>query len=520
MAKFGIYLGYAPEQKLNDQGLGRLLTFILKGVINNNTHSRIPIAMPKWYEDTFLELIYEHDIDLDNIEIITTDYIPLIFRIREKLRERKFGFFSRIKVKFLPVKFRLANEFFNIISGGWSFNKLITISALIISISAILGILLMPVFITAILLFIGMKGVKRITRRYHSTVFSLLDRYKSNGKDIKNDKLVQKIFERIRDQELFKLAQKLNSRQDIENWFVPTLFWPEIKYLQGRKVVTVPDIVFYDFPVEFRDEYWIKALDRVENTMATADKFICYSEYVKNNHICKRFGVASTDVDVIQHGHVDMSNLLTGTSSEEILKSYIKEYYESDDYLNGFPLHDCDYILYASQCRPHKNILALLKAYKIILRERFIPIKLVLTGRVYDDDIIADFIDSNGLHCDVISLTDVPTKVLAALNKHAICHVNPTLFEGGFPFTFSEAYSVGTPSVMSRIPMVKEIVKEYDDYPNMFFEPTSIASIVDCVSWVINNRDLALELQEPLYENFKRRTWDIVANEYIKSIER
>jgi len=47
---------------------------------------------------------------------------------------------------------------------------------------------------------------------------------------------------------------------------------------------------------------------------------------------------------------------------------------------------------------------------------------------------------------------------IAACYKLADLAVNPSLSEGGFPFTFTEALSVGTPVVMARIPVTEEII--------------------------------------------------------------
>ena len=520
MAKFGIYLGYAPEQKLNDQGLGRLLIFILKGIIENNTESKIPVAMPLWYKKLFIELIDEHNISINNIELITTEHIPLIFRLRDKAikKEQSVTIRSKLANKIKEFKVKVNNHLFKVFVGNLSLKSVVLMSFLFASSAMLLILLSLPI----LLCFVIISGITifiiNLLNKHLPNKINRLKKFTNSGRDLKNDLSVISLFDRIREHELLKLAEKINLRSDIDRWFVPTLFWPEIKYINAKKVITVPDIVFYDFPSQFRDSYWIKALERVEETVGYGDKFICYSEYVKQNQICKRFNVKESNISVIHHGYIDMSQYLVGESSIEILSSYIKEKFSDDLYLNGFPIHDCDYIFYASQNRPHKNILTLVKAYNILLKKRFIPIKLVLTGRIYEDKEISQYIDKHGLHLDIISLFDVPTKVLAALNKHALCHVNPTLFEGGFPFTFSEAYSVGTPSSMGRIAMVQEIVSDYSLYPHSFFDPHSPESMANSIEWVIKNRNLALDEQKILYEKIRSRTWKKVASEYIKEI--
>ena len=119
----------------------------------------------------------------------------------------------------------------------------------------------------------------------------------------------------------------------------------------------------------------------------------------------------------------------------------------------------------------------------------------------------------------MLSLNNVPSPVLAALNHLAICAVNPTFFEGGFPFTFSEAYSVGTPSVMGAIPVTLDKVINPKLRKHMLFDPTNIEDMVEKIDWAIHHRDELLMLQKPLYERIHSRTWEMVANEYLQVFE-
>ena len=63
---------------------------------------------------------------------------------------------------------------------------------------------------------------------------------------------------------------------------------------------------------------------------------------------------------------------------------------------------------------------------------------------------------------------------MAAFSHLAVLAVNPTLFEGGFPFTFSEAYSVVTPSIISKIPVVEDVVTDTYLQKRMLFNPYNL----------------------------------------------
>ena len=98
MKKYGIYLAYAPEQDIRNQGLGRLLAFIISGAIENKTS--LVLAYPKWYESEIKKLCEDQHIDFNAIDTITTSGVPLLIRIKhsiEQFRKRKkrnFGIFK------------------------------------------------------------------------------------------------------------------------------------------------------------------------------------------------------------------------------------------------------------------------------------------------------------------------------------------------------------------------------------------------------------------------------------------
>ena len=118
-----------------------------------------------------------------------------------------------------------------------------------------------------------------------------------------------------------------------------------------------------------------------------------------------------------------------------------------------------------------------------------------------------------------MGIANVSSKVLAALNAHAICSVNPTLFEGGFPFTFMEAYTVGTPSIMGDIPMTKELIYDEKLQKTMLFDPYSVTDMVEKIEWGIKNKDKLFSMQNELYNQFKQRTWEDCAADYMKVLD-
>ncbi len=161
----------------------------------------------------------------------------------------------------------------------------------------------------------------------------------------------------------------------------------------------------------------------------------------------------------------------------------------------------------------------MIRGYEISLRKKYQYVKLILTGDISSNTEISNFIHSRRLQYDIISFHDVPEQVLAALYHLAELVVTPTLYEGGFPFTFTEGLSVGTPSIMSDIPQVRrtipgELVSE------MLFDPYSPESIADAIVRGLAHRERFVELQMPLYQRLRQRTWSDVASDHVAAFSK
>ncbi len=338
------------------------------------------------------------------------------------------------------------------------------------------------------------------------------------------------IYQELFGYEIKRLIKKINKRTDITAWLVPTIFWPEIKSINAKTVVIAPDIIYLDFPTLFTCSFTSSAYKKMVMTLSAANHLVCYSEHVRQKHILEPFGIEPSKVSLIKHGFVDLSSHLiknTGPSqlckmrqeALQILIEYQQKSLQHHLYLRDFDFTSVQFIFYSSQVRHHKNYISLIKAYEILLRKRFLNIKLIVTGNLSDHQEILSYILNKRLQYDIISLPNVSSTMLAALNHLAVCSVNPTLFEGGFPFTFTEAYSVGTPSVMSSIPVVTAEIEDEKLRSKMLFDPYDLDDIVNKIEWAVKNRESLYHMQEPLFAKFKQRDWHQVAKEYIDLLQ-
>jgi len=538
----GIFLAYAPEQSIKSHGISRLLSFMLTGMLQNDD-TQVVIATPAWFEKNITEFMQDQHIDTKKVKLLTTSGIPYILRIKQFLSRRKSSninaFILSKKIGYLQKLLTHGKKYLFSLFMHWmsisSAPKFIGATILI----CLTGIILSPVLLVALVAYLGFRIVRkwyRFNKKIVKTAYHKPRSFLMNHRftqilfaqlaELKHGILARIIYSELRHRELSKLIRIINSKPEISVWFVPTLFWPEIKAIKAKKIIAAPDVVFVDFPTYFSDQASAQTYQRIAETISAGDHFICYSEHVKQKHLVEAFSVSPDKITVISHGSIDLSVLFTKNAikktgmtqrhqSIQILRNYQKCELQQHPYLFDYNISDMRFIFYSSQLRPYKNFHNLVRAYEILLRERFVNIKLIVTGDIKSDPELYQYILDKRLQFDVISLYDVPAEVLAALNHLAVCAVNPTLFEGGFPFTFTEAYSVGTPSIMSAIPAVTADVKDENLRQHMLFDPYDLNDMVNKIEWAIKNHTKLFELQAPLYQTFKQRNWNLVAKEYV-----
>jgi glycosyltransferase involved in cell wall biosynthesis len=177
-------------------------------------------------------------------------------------------------------------------------------------------------------------------------------------------------------------------------------------------------------------------------------------------------------------------------------------------------------LFYASQFRPNKNLVMLLEAYRYLLRERFIHHKLILTGDPTLYPPVLDFVRRYGLSKEVLFLHGLTTPELAACYYLADLAVNPSLSEGGCPFTLTEALSVDTPVVMARIPVTEEVIQDPILQEMMLFDPYDYKDASSRIEWALKNRDALLSVQREVYAKLQKRTWRDVVDEYVAILDR
>jgi glycosyltransferase involved in cell wall biosynthesis len=366
-----------------------------------------------------------------------------------------------------------------------------------------------------------------------TNIKSYLDRIRGLVKQIKQNPFSE-LYRLMEESEPSMMLSLIERRSDISAWYTPNAFWPHFNKIQAPRLMCMPDMVLADFPVSFAcegGEHFLDHFRQVKESIEGGQYFVTYSENVKWRTLVERYHVDSEVIKVINHGANRLEDFLFVTGfpgSEEatdllcrnLFRAALHKAVDNEYAVNFYSKDGFQFIFYASQFRPNKNIISLLKAYEYLLKRRYIGWKLILTGNPNHSPVIARFIIEHNLVNDVLCLPKLSSQELAACYRLADLAVNPSLSEGGFPFTFTEALSVGTPVIMSRIAVTEEVITDPNLQEQMLFNPYDWKEMADKIEWGLNNHDALLETQKRLYKQISKRTWSHVVDEHIEILDR
>lgn len=539
--KIGIYLAYEPHRKgfsLKQEGLSRYLAALLRSFCENDY--KVTVACPKWSLDAVSELLEDNNISKDKIEFVYPSSTPIMLDLYLWWSERKKSEKKRRKSRITSAAINILDQMINVLLSV----KNVTYFALIVVGMIILSILLLPIGLLSLIVIFFATIILKIWSFFNHKKYSLVNIIKSNKVLVRISSHIHTKYSTVEVLERFRLGsakdiiRKINAMvQKPDLWYCPMAFWPEFNRINGIKVVCAPDLVTEQFVHNFSQHKMGKATDNVRKTIEGSKYFITYCNYLKQTLLIDKFGKQEENIVAIPHAVNNLLSQIDVSSCFErdgfpydvnmryargVLKSARWNVMNVQNYLasgwNAFSLENVSYIFYASQIRGNKNILTLVQAYEKLLKEKNMPIKLFLTANINLDKQLYDYIYSHRLQYDVLFFFSVTSQQLAALYMCADMVVNPTFYEGGFPFTFGEGMSVGTPSVMSKIPQVTEVLNERD-FSNILFDPYDVDDMANKIAYGLQHRDEIYEKQQKVFVSINERTWEDVGREYVEAFK-
>lgn len=195
---------------------------------------------------------------------------------------------------------------------------------------------------------------------------------------------------------------------------------------------------------------------------------------------------------------------------EEVLKS-IKESRDEDFHMvrKKFGITQ-PYLFYVGNAQPHKNIMKLVEAYKI-LKENNDNLSLVLSGpHHYFWEKIKRDVEKLDVR-DVIFTGLVSDEELVALYKNAQCFVMPSL-EEGFGIPILEAMAVGCPVASSNTASLPEVGVDGATY----FNPEDENDMAEKINMVLADQKLRKNLITKGEQRYKQFSWQKMAQETLK----
>ncbi len=529
---FGIYLAYGPRIDLRAEGLGRHLAEFLRA----STHFkdvRFVIAAPQWLHSPLEELFESFDLDFTTFELISpkhTSLLGLLYGLRMAIGDRKTKFRGKIYGK---GYLRRAKNFISMVTKS-------CILAVAKSRNPFTPLLIITIGITAL----PLAAVVACFALVATVVVRLFAKFRPRLRIVKLTPYLNRngLFTRIGhnayrfmcDTEAAAVADEANKRRDIEAWYSPAAFWPEFNQIKAPRLMCVPDVVPIHFPVGFAiqesGDRRMQDFKRMEAAIEGGDRFVTYSSEVKNKTLVNRFHIEPDRISAIPHGANRLDQLIkisgfpdndraTDTLSVQHFWSALSKTVNNNN-ATWYASKDLGFLFYASQIRPNKNIISLLRAYNDLRRSQNFPYKLLMTGEWRESDSVVRFMNENRLHNDVLFVRRLNERELASCYRLATLAVNPSLAEGGMPFTFTEAVSVGTPVIMADIPVSREIITDAEVARRTFFDALDYKGIAKAITDALTDREGLFALQRDFYDrHLVSRSWKEVVGEYVLALE-
>ncbi len=523
-----MFLAYGPTVDLRKEGLGRLLSAFLTAA-STREDVRFVIALPGWLKSNFISFCESEGISPAAFDVVTTDGSPFILRAYLAYLDRK---------RRPPAKSRLAllREFIGrkSVDNRRRFERRFVAARTALpwfaTAAHVAGLMIVSGPLVAVL-WLAMKTLgflRHVSTRVSAAAAGVVSRMLGMVHEAGEESLEVRLYRTMEDLETLRMVERINTLHHVKAWFSPTAFWPAFNRIAAPSLLCVPDVLPTEFPVGFSWEPELLGnLEQVERTILGARRFVTYSARVKWNTLVDRYSVRPENVTVIPHSSWDLSPWIhvRGFSNEEqTTRAYCETVLQvalNRSAIAGSrpPSDSLRFIFYASQFRPNKNVFFLIQAYEKLLRDKFTHHKLILTGDPNRNRSILDFVRARGLSADVIFLHGLTTRELAACYRLADLAINPSLSEGGCPFTFTEALSVNTPVVMARIAVTEEVLSDPKLQEISLFDPYDYKDATAKIVWALNNREALLSAQREAFLKMRQRTWRTVVDEYLAVLE-
>lgn len=282
--------------------------------------------------------------------------------------------------------------------------------------------------------------------------------------------------------------------------FMPIQTLPFIIPFGLKTIITIHDLAFLMYPETFPASDKIKHKVFAWHAIKRADKIIAVSESTRND-IIKFYNVDPEKINVVHHGYDQKLFRPFQNQNDCAIIEQVKTKYNITK----------PYLLYVGALQPRKNILGLVKAFKLLNKCDY---QLVIAGGkawLYEE--LFEYIKKSSIKNSVILTGRFETEELPALIWGAEVFILPSFYEG-FGLPIIEAMACGTPVITSNISSLPEVAGGQA----ILIDPNKPEQIAEAIRRVLEDKDLKQKMIKDGFENIKRFSWEKCATETLKVI--
>ena len=257
-----------------------------------------------------------------------------------------------------------------------------------------------------------------------------------------------------------------------------------------QSVVTIHDCIHLMFP-QYLPNRAALAYARTSISMAArrASRVITVSESSKRD-ILRFVDAPPEKIDVIYNAYDE--RFAVEPREEDVVR--VRERFQLTD----------EFVLYAGNVKPHKNLERLIQAFDLVRRRGLDHLKLVVIGdEVSKYAALRRAVHRHQLHKYVRFLGYLPEETLAVMYRLAAVFVFPSLYEG-FGLPPLEAMASGTPVVTSNVSSLPEVAGD----AAMLVDPYDPGAIADGIYTVLTDEAARHNLRHKGLERARQFSWE------------
>lgn len=277
-------------------------------------------------------------------------------------------------------------------------------------------------------------------------------------------------------------------REGVQLFHAPHYVLPPL--VRCRSVVTIHDCIHLMFPQYLPNRFALQyARTSIRLAARRATRVLTVSESSKRD-ILRFVDTEPEKIDVIYNAYDERFGV--EPYEEDVVR--VRERYQLQD----------EFVLYAGNVKPHKNLERLIEAFNLVRNRGLDHLKLVMIGdEISKYAALRRAVHQHRLHKHVRFVGYLPEATLAVMYRLAGVFVFPSLYEG-FGLPPLEAMASGTPVVTSNVSSLPEVAGD----AAILVDPYDPVSIASGMYRVLTDEELRLDLRRRGLARARQFSWE------------